>query len=167
MDGKAKELCIKCGKVTPTKVVDHPGCTEYLCGVCGAQVDCDMHDDYYDGDQNCHYCGGEGWGIEGHDWDCHDPLWIAPGTVRQCPCCHGSGGDSRITIRQLVELFRAAKDANEFCDIIDREFLFGAHGQWFTRDYPPHQLLKDIRGLVWAAITIGREAELAKGGANG
>lgn len=61
-------------------------------------------------------------------------------------------GDTRMTIGQLIEKLTAAKDSGEFCDIIDREFLFGAHGQWFTRDCPPHQLLRDIRGLVWAVV---------------
>lgn len=46
-----------------------------------------------DDDENadCSYCGGDGWGIEGDTWDCDDPLWISPGTVRKCPNCHGSG----------------------------------------------------------------------------
>ena len=42
-------------------------------------------------DRDCSYCDGDGWGIEGDTWDCLDPLWDAPGTVRKCPNCHGSG----------------------------------------------------------------------------
>lgn len=79
------------------------------------------------------------------------------------PDKYSKDGDSQ-TIGQLVEMLTKAKDCDEFCDIIDREFLFGAHGQWFSRDYPPHNLLRDIRGLVWAVIqqlaaaNRGREA---------
>jgi len=88
----SKEYCARCKCDQPTKRVDHSDYREWLCGVCGWQVDCDFdEEDYGDEEKWCHYCGGEGWGIEGHDWDCDDPLWISPGTVRQCPCCHGSG----------------------------------------------------------------------------
>lgn len=40
----------------------------------------------------CHYCGGEGWGIIGTDWDCDDPInGPYDGEIEECPCCHGSG----------------------------------------------------------------------------
>lgn len=40
----------------------------------------------------CHYCGGEGSGIIGTDWDCEDPV-NGPynNDIEECPCCHGSG----------------------------------------------------------------------------
>ena len=34
------ELCITCGKVQETKHVQHDTWEEWLCAVCGAQVDC-------------------------------------------------------------------------------------------------------------------------------
>lgn len=50
-------------------------------------------DDFdYDPDRNCHYCGGEGWGVVGCDWDCDDPInGPYDGEIERCPCCHGSG----------------------------------------------------------------------------
>lgn len=40
----------------------------------------------------CHYCGGEGWGIIGVDWDTDDAInGPYDGEVEKCPCCHGSG----------------------------------------------------------------------------
>ena len=54
----------------------------------------DQRDDDYDDGENhrCHYCGGEGWGIVGTDWDSDDPI-NGPynGEVERCPCCLGSG----------------------------------------------------------------------------
>lgn len=87
------EFCYRCQKVQPCKRQDHAGYAEYLCAVCGWQVDCDFYDDA-DGDdeRNCHYCGGKGWGIVGCDWDSDDPInGPYPGEVQKCPCCHGSG----------------------------------------------------------------------------
>lgn len=63
-------------------------------GVCG---DCfnerDYDDDRYEDEGDwCYYCGGEGWGIVGCDWDSHDPInGPYPGEVEKCPCCNGSG----------------------------------------------------------------------------
>jgi len=40
----------------------------------------------------CHYCGGEGYGVVGCDWDSDDPInGPYEGEVQKCPCCHGSG----------------------------------------------------------------------------
>jgi hypothetical protein len=39
-----QELCLRCGKVTPSKVVCHASGTEFLCAVCGNQVDF-LHDE--------------------------------------------------------------------------------------------------------------------------
>ena len=40
----------------------------------------------------CHYCGGDGWGIVGTDWDSDDPInGPYDGAIERCPCCHGSG----------------------------------------------------------------------------
>lgn len=52
--------------------------------------------DYWDDDgepqYNCHYCGGEGWGLVGTDWDSDDPInGPYDGESQECPCCHGSG----------------------------------------------------------------------------
>ena len=46
------------------------------------------HDDCDYDDDNCHYCGGDGfvWGNE-----LNDPLWYAEDVAYECPCCRGSG----------------------------------------------------------------------------
>lgn len=42
--------------------------------------------------QLCHYCGGDGYGIVGCDWDSDDYInGPYDGEVQRCPCCHGSG----------------------------------------------------------------------------
>lgn len=39
-----------------------------------------------------HYCGGDGYGIVGTDWDTDDAVnGPYDGEVQKCPCCHGSG----------------------------------------------------------------------------
>jgi hypothetical protein len=49
-------------------------------------------DSYWDESCDCHYCGGEGWGIVGTDWDSDDPInGPYPGEIERCPCCGGSG----------------------------------------------------------------------------
>ncbi len=49
-------------------------------------------DFYYDDERNCHYCGGEGYGIVGTDWDSDDPInGPYDGEIEECPCCNGSG----------------------------------------------------------------------------
>ena len=43
-------------------------------------------------DRWCHYCGGDGWGIVGTDWDTDDAInGPYAGEIEECPCCHGSG----------------------------------------------------------------------------
>jgi hypothetical protein len=45
-----------------------------------------------DPDADCHYCGGEGWGIVGTDWDSDDPInGPYDGEIQPCPCCGGTG----------------------------------------------------------------------------
>lgn len=40
----------------------------------------------------CHYCGGDGYGIVGTDWDSDDPVnGPYDGEIEKCPCCNGSG----------------------------------------------------------------------------
>ena len=40
----------------------------------------------------CWYCGGEGYGLVGVDWDCSDGInGPYDGESERCPCCHGSG----------------------------------------------------------------------------
>lgn len=42
-------------------------------------------DDCY-GDCDCWYCGGEGWGIVGTNWDSHDPInGPYDGEIERCP----------------------------------------------------------------------------------
>ena len=48
-------------------------------------------DDYTD-DPTCHYCGGDGYGIVGTDWDSDDPInGPYDGEIERCPCCGGTG----------------------------------------------------------------------------
>ena len=40
----------------------------------------------------CHYCGGDGFGIIGVDWDSDDAInGPYDGEIEQCPCCSGTG----------------------------------------------------------------------------
>jgi hypothetical protein len=40
----------------------------------------------------CHYCGGQGWGFVGTDWDTDDAInGPFDGEMEKCPCCGGSG----------------------------------------------------------------------------
>jgi len=54
--------------------------------------------EWYEDDEPCHYCGGDGWGIVGLDWDSDDPI-NGPynGDTETCPCCHGSGKEADAT----------------------------------------------------------------------
>jgi hypothetical protein len=58
-------------------------------------MDDDPQDYIDEGDPDshlCHYCGGEGRGIVGTDWDCMDGVnGPYDGDVERCPCCNGSG----------------------------------------------------------------------------
>ncbi len=72
---------------------------------------------------------------------------------------YGKYDRQQMTIRELVEKLAACKTTEEFCSTIDECFLIGAHGDWFSRDNPPHSLLRDIRGLVWAALQHSKTAE--------
>lgn len=52
-------------------------CGDEECPICGA---------------SCHYCGGEGYGMVGCDWDSSDPInGPYDGEIEDCPCCGGSG----------------------------------------------------------------------------
>lgn len=43
-----KELCMRCGEETPCRVVHHPSGTEWVCDVCGSQVDFMINDELDD-----------------------------------------------------------------------------------------------------------------------
>lgn len=65
-----KELCYRCNEETPCTVVHHPSGTEWLCAVCGWQVDF-MHDEEaYDYDpydepvDSCLWCGTNIYGCD-------------------------------------------------------------------------------------------------------
>jgi DnaJ-class molecular chaperone len=45
-------------------------------------------DDYLAEEDDCHYCGGDGF-MDGSELD--DPMWYIEGTMYPCPCCNGSG----------------------------------------------------------------------------
>jgi hypothetical protein len=55
--------------------------------------DPDGMDDYdSDDDDSCSYCGGDGWGIVGTDWDTDDAInGPYDGEIEKCPNCGGSG----------------------------------------------------------------------------
>lgn len=87
--------CLKCGG--PTAALYNG-----MCGACASWLEgptappYSAPDDWecYDTleDSRCHYCGGDGWGIVGTDWDSDDPInGPYPGEIQQCPCCNGSG----------------------------------------------------------------------------
>lgn len=49
----SNEFCYRCQKVTPSRSVDHHSGTEWLCAVCGWQVDFDCADDcHFDGEDD-------------------------------------------------------------------------------------------------------------------
>lgn len=51
-----------------------------------------------DGEQDCSYCGGDGWGIVGTDWDTDDAInGPYDGETEKCPNCHGSGNAKDMT----------------------------------------------------------------------
>jgi len=56
-------------------------------------MECCEQDDEYDPENAlCTYCGGEGWGIVGVNWDSDDPInGPYDGDIERCPNCHGSG----------------------------------------------------------------------------
>ena len=52
-------------------------------------------DDWNDDAEECHTCGGEGWGVVGVDWDSDDPInGPYDGEVETCWNCRGSGKES-------------------------------------------------------------------------
>lgn len=63
-----------------------------LCNDCFDLLGCSCPDYPDEDDDSCHYCGGDGWGIVGLDWDCEDGV-NGPynGEIGECPNCHGSG----------------------------------------------------------------------------
>jgi len=57
-------------------------------------------DDYDDDDRDCSFCGGEGWGIVGTDWDTDDAInGPYDGEIEKCPNCGGSGDADDMTFR--------------------------------------------------------------------
>ena len=87
------EFCRKCQRVTESKAVRHASGTEYLCVVCGSQVDFDIDDEWdYETHGDCPTCGGEGTAEYN---DCPE-TWgeDCPSEVNHlitCPNCGGSG----------------------------------------------------------------------------
>lgn len=64
---------------------------------------------------------------------------------------YGRDHSSRMTIGQLAEKLLSATDSENFCDIIDAEFLFGCHKDTF--DGPVNfWACKDVRGIVWHLV---------------
>lgn len=59
---QATEFCFRCQKVTPSRSVQHASGKEFLCAVCGWQVDFlhddlpDEPDDYYEPVGSCENC---------------------------------------------------------------------------------------------------------------
>ncbi len=57
--------------------------------------DFDPSPDFSDFDpewNNCHCCGGSGWGIAGLYWPPDDSInGSHDGETVRCPCCHGTG----------------------------------------------------------------------------
>jgi hypothetical protein len=52
--------------------------------------DADPYDE--DRESDCYYCGGQGVGIVGLDWDTDDAInGPYDGETEKCPCCNGSG----------------------------------------------------------------------------
>lgn len=60
---------------------------------CGDWVD-DYDDDYDFDDDDCAFCGGDGW-VDGYE---SDPLWFEPGELELCSSCGGSGRAKNQTI---------------------------------------------------------------------
>ena len=51
-----------------------------------------------DDERDCSYCGGEGWGIVGTDWDTDDAInGPYDGEIEKCPNCGGSGDADDMT----------------------------------------------------------------------
>lgn len=49
-------------------------------------------------DDGCSFCGGDGWGIVGTDWDTDDAInGPSDGEVEKCPNCGGSGDAKDMT----------------------------------------------------------------------
>jgi len=81
---------------------------------------------------------------------------------KKYPVTHGRDFGQRVTLGEILNRLEAALNAEASeesvddvaCDILDRDFLFGAWGQrWDDRDA---DLLRDIRGLVIAAYRRGK-----------
>lgn len=85
---------------------------------------------------------------------------------KKYPVTHGKDHGPRITIGELVSRVGKALDAKGAspesvraiaCDILDRDFLFGAWGEsWRSYDY---DLLADIRGAIINAYRAGQESQ--------
>lgn len=81
---------------------------------------------------------------------------------KKFPIKHGKDHGEPLTLGTIATRIREAMEANASelsrkdiaCDIIDRDFLFGAWGDKWT-DYDVN-LLRDIRGLILAAYMAGK-----------
>lgn len=81
---------------------------------------------------------------------------------KKFPQIYGRDFGERITLDQVLDRLCAALDANASkesiddvaCDILDRDFLFGAWGsRWNKYD---ELMLRDIRGIIIAAYRRGK-----------
>lgn len=87
---------------------------------------------------------------------------------KKFPVIYGRDHSSKITLSDIVSRIGTALDAEASeesrryiaCDIIDRDFLFGAWGdRWTEADL---LLLKDLRGLIIQAYKAGQKAAHGK-----
>ena len=69
--------------------IDEPGC---MCG----QPECPECGRY------CHTCGGDGWGIDGEDWELDDPVNDDPGEIVRCMMVCSSVRSSRTVSRMMM-----------------------------------------------------------------
>lgn len=78
-DGYA-EFCQRCGRVTPSRVIDHATATEWKCAICGWQVDLMVNEEDDDSEptDSCESCGAN---IYPHEDDgshvCDQCQWYA------------------------------------------------------------------------------------------
>lgn len=64
---------------------------------------------------------------------------------------YGRDHHKKITVGQIADKLMATKTDDEFCDVMDEEFLFGCHESTFKG---PENFFacKDVRGIVWELI---------------
>lgn len=83
---------------------------------------------------------------------------------KKYPVVFGRDGGQQIIVSEIMGRLQAALEANAStrsvhnvaCDILDRDFLFGAWG-WCWDDCD-EDLLRDIRGMIIHAYRAGKES---------